>query len=43
MKVALLPKKTRGETVVAAMTLRFGDEKSLMNTVDGRGPRRPTC
>ncbi len=29
-KVALLPKKTRGGTVVAAMTLRFGDEKSLM-------------
>ena len=32
MKLALLPKKTRGETVVAAMTLRFGDEKSLLNT-----------
>ncbi|MEP6802033.1 MAG: pitrilysin family protein [Acidobacteriota bacterium] len=31
MKLALLPKKTRGETVVATMTLRFGDEKSLMN------------
>ncbi len=31
MSVALLPKKTRGETVVAAMTLRFGDEHSLMN------------
>jgi zinc protease len=30
LKVALLPKKTRGGTVVAAMTLRFGDEKSLM-------------
>jgi len=30
MKLALLPKKTRGETVVAAMTLRFGDEKALM-------------
>ncbi|MGE5414608.1 MAG: M16 family metallopeptidase [Syntrophomonadaceae bacterium] len=30
MKVALLTKKTRGGTVVAAMTLRFGDEKSLM-------------
>ncbi len=29
-RVALLPKKTRGGTVVAAMTLRFGDEKSLM-------------
>ena len=29
-KIALLPKKTRGGTVVTAMTLRFGDEKSLM-------------
>jgi zinc protease len=31
IKLALLPKKTRGGTVVAVMTLRFGDEKSLMN------------
>ncbi len=31
LKLALLPKKTRGNTVVAMMTLRFGDEKSLMN------------
>ncbi len=31
LKVALLPKKTRGGTVVANMTLRFGDEQSLMN------------
>lgn len=31
LKLALLPKKTRGKTVVATMTLRFGDEKSLMN------------
>lgn len=31
LKMALLPKKTRGNTVVAAMSLRFGDEKSLMN------------
>lgn len=31
LKVALLPKKTRGNGVFAAMTLRFGDEKSLMN------------
>ncbi|MBA3804336.1 MAG: insulinase family protein, partial [Acidobacteria bacterium] len=31
LKLALLPKKTRGGTVVAALTLRFGDEKSLMN------------
>src|SRR5262249_49284278 len=29
MKLALLPKKTRGETVSAAITLRFGDPKSL--------------
>jgi zinc protease len=31
IKLALLPKKTRGNTVVATMTLRFGDEHSLMN------------
>lgn len=31
LKLALLPKKTRGSTVFAAMTLRFGDEKSLTN------------
>jgi zinc protease len=30
-KLALLPKKTRGGKVVAQMTLRYGDEKSLMN------------
>jgi zinc protease len=29
LKMALLSKKTRGGTVVASMTLRFGDEKSL--------------
>jgi zinc protease len=29
VKVALLPKKTRGETVVLDLTLRFGNEKSL--------------
>jgi len=29
IRMALLPKKTRGETVSATMTLRFGDEKSL--------------
>ncbi len=29
-QVALLSKKTRGGTVVTTMTLRFGDEKSLM-------------
>jgi zinc protease len=32
LKLALLPKKTRGETVIANMTFRFGDEKSLLNT-----------
>jgi len=31
LKLALLPKKTRGNTVVTQMTFRFGDEKSLMN------------
>jgi zinc protease len=31
LKLALLPKKTRGEAVRAALTLRFGDEKSLRN------------
>ncbi|HLI84682.1 MAG TPA: pitrilysin family protein [Bryobacteraceae bacterium] len=29
MKLALLPKKTRGGTVTAVITLRFGDEKSV--------------
>jgi zinc protease len=31
IKMALLPKKTRGGKVVAQMVLRYGDEKSLMN------------
>jgi len=31
IKLALLPKKTRGGNVIATLTLRFGDEKSLMN------------
>lgn len=31
LKLTLVPKKTRGNAVVAVMTLRFGDEKSLMN------------
>lgn len=31
MKVAYLTKKTRGESVEARITLRFGDEKSLAN------------
>jgi zinc protease len=31
IKLALLPRKTRGNKVIATMTLRFGDEKSLMN------------
>jgi zinc protease len=29
LKLALLPKKTRGGTVVASMTIRYGDERSL--------------
>lgn len=33
LQLALLSKKTRGNTVVANLTLRFGDEKSLMNRV----------
>jgi zinc protease len=31
MKLALLPKKTRGGAVVATLNLHFGDEKSLTN------------
>ena len=31
MKMAMLPKKTRGEAVEVRLTLRFGDEKSLTN------------
>ncbi len=31
MKTAMLSKKTRGESVEARITLRFGDEKSLQN------------
>src|SRR5262249_28435146 len=31
LKIALLPKKTRGGTVVLTLTLRFGDLKSLTN------------
>lgn len=31
IRMALLPKETRGDTVQAQLTLRFGDEKSLMN------------
>lgn len=31
LKVALLPKKTRGSTVVAEIRLHFGNEKNLMN------------
>ncbi len=34
MKLAMLPKKTRGESVEARITLRFGDETSLQ----GKGP-----
>lgn len=31
LKVAFLPKETRGDVVVASFIFRFGDEKSLMN------------
>ena len=31
LDVALLPKENRGDSVIANLTLRFGDEKSLMN------------
>jgi zinc protease len=31
LQLALLPKKTRGNTVVVNLTVRFGDETSLMN------------
>ena len=31
LKVALLPKENRGDTVFARLALRFGDSKSLMN------------
>lgn len=31
LQLALLPKKTRGETVVASLIFHFGDEESLMN------------
>jgi len=34
LKLALVPKKTRGNTVVANLALHFGDERSLMNRKD---------
>ncbi len=37
IKLALLPKKTRGGKVVAQMTLRYGDEKSLLNRSTAAG------
>lgn len=37
LKMALLPKKTRGGKVIAQMTLRYGDEKSLMNRATAAG------
>lgn len=33
LKVAMLPKENRGDTVFASINFRFGDEKSLMNRV----------
>jgi zinc protease len=37
LSVALLSKKTRGGSVAARITLRFGDEQSLMNTAMTQG------
>lgn len=37
LKLVLLPKKTRGGTVVASLQLHFGDQNSLMNK--GAAPR----
>ena len=37
LKVSLLPKKTRGETVVVNAKFRFGDEKSVAGHVDAAG------
>jgi len=37
MQLALLPKKTRGGSVVATLNLHFGDEKSLKNLADVGG------
>ena len=34
LKVALLPKQTRGDTVVARLTLRYGDEQTLRGLAD---------
>jgi zinc protease len=51
LKLALLPKKTRGETVNVAMNFRFGDERSLAGravveemtrSMLGRGTQRMT-
>ncbi len=36
-KLALLPKKTHGETVTAQLTLNLGDEQSLMNRKTAAG------
>lgn len=37
LKLALVPKKTRGGKVNARLTLRFGNEKDLMNRSDAGG------
>ena len=37
LDIALLSKKNRGESVVGNVTLRFGDEKSLMNHSNAAG------
>ena len=37
LKVSLLPKKTRGETVVVSAKFRFGDEQSVTGRTDAAG------
>ncbi len=37
VRIALLPKETRGDSVNAVLNLRFGDEKSLMNRATTAG------
>ena len=43
LKLALLPKKTRGGSVFAGIALRFGDVESLMNLGDTPGIMTAPC
>ena len=43
LEIALLPKKTRGGAVFAALSLRFGDEQSLRNRRHARHAWPPPC